>query len=276
VFEVHDLWPLTPIELGGMSSKHPFIRVLQWAENYAYRKANRVVSMLPKAKGHMVEHGMEEHKFVYIPNGVDVSGWQGNYGELPTPHRAALHDLKRRGLFLVGYVGGHATSNALESFIDSALELQSSPVALVLVGQGTEKDALRRRAEALHLSNVVFLPPVAKASVPALLSEMDLLFLGWRRSKLYRFGISPNKLLDYMMAAKVVLHATEAPNDPVVESGCGLSVPPEDSLAIGAAIRHLMKLPSHERERMGVRGRSYVMTHHDYRKLAAQFIDIIK
>uniref|UniRef100_UPI00286B7996 glycosyltransferase n=1 Tax=Roseateles sp. TaxID=1971397 RepID=UPI00286B7996 len=48
VYEVHDLWPLSPIELSGMSPRHPFAMLCQKAENEAYRDADVVVSMLPK------------------------------------------------------------------------------------------------------------------------------------------------------------------------------------------------------------------------------------
>lgn len=53
VFEVHDLWPLSPMELGGMSRWHPFILLAQAAENYAYRHADVVISMLPKVREYM-------------------------------------------------------------------------------------------------------------------------------------------------------------------------------------------------------------------------------
>ena len=75
VYEVHDLWPLSLIELGGMSKFHPFTLLIQAAEKFAYKNAHFVVSLLPKAASHMQAHGMHPSKFVYIPNGVDISEW---------------------------------------------------------------------------------------------------------------------------------------------------------------------------------------------------------
>ena len=86
VFEVHDLWPLSPIELGGMSPKHPFIMLCQAAENYAYRHADVVVSMLPKVAGHMQAHGLDLRKLHIVPNGIALEEWQGD----PAPLREDL------------------------------------------------------------------------------------------------------------------------------------------------------------------------------------------
>ena len=82
-------------------------------------------------------------------------------------------------------------------------------VALVFVGQGPEKRALQRRARQTGLENTVFLPPVPKTSMPALLTSMDACFIGWNRKPIYRFGVSPNKLFDYMMAGRPVIRAIE-------------------------------------------------------------------
>ena len=60
IYEVHDLWPLSPIELGGMSPKHPYIMLMQRAENQCYKSSDYVVSLLPCAKGDMLEHGMAD------------------------------------------------------------------------------------------------------------------------------------------------------------------------------------------------------------------------
>ncbi len=272
IFEVHDLWPLSPRVLGGMPVWHPFIVAMQVAENRAYRWADRVVSLLPLAREHMVHHGMAPEKFVYIPNGVAVDEWTSSRAPLPEAHQRVLAQLRSEGKFIVCYAGSHGVANALEYFVEAAPLLEGSPVHLVLVGAGPEKPALDARARRLSAQRVTFLPPVPRQGLPALFALADVLYLGWRRCVLYRYGISPNKLLDYMMAAKPVLHAVEAGNDPVAEAQCGLSVEPENPRAIAKGIRQLVALPRQEREGMGARGRAFVLERHDYRILAQQFL----
>jgi glycosyltransferase involved in cell wall biosynthesis len=274
--EVHDLWPLSPIELGGMSPRHPFILLMQWAENFSYRHADRVVSMLPRAADHMQKHGMARHKFAHIPNGVDVAWWNRNQDSIARPHVETVRRLKQQGRFVVGYTGAHGLANALQNLIDAAARLQTEPVTFLLVGQGPEKQALQKQAEKRGLDNVEFLPPVEKSAIPSLLAAMDALFIGWNRKPIYRFGICPNKLMDYMMAGKPILHAVEAGNDPVAEAACGSSVAPEDPVALAAAVSRLMALPPAEQAALGRRGKEYVLANHDYRTLARKFLVLMQ
>lgn len=273
IFEVHDLWPLSPMELGNMSSWHPFVIVMQRAENYAYRVADRVVSMLPKAEEHMRAHGMAPEKFIYVPNGISVEEWGKGSEAVPTEHEATLAKLRGAGFFTVGYAGAHGLANALETLIHAASLLRDQPVHFVLVGQGPEKKSLQQKAAQRGLSNVTFLPAVSKNAIPVLLRAMDALYVGWRRRALYRFGVSPNKLMDYMMAGKPVIHAIEAGNDMVAESGCGVSIPPEDPAAIADAVTCLMQLSQRQRAAMGSKGREYVRANHDYTALARRFLE---
>ena len=117
-----------------------------------------------------------------------------------------------------------------------------------------------------------FFDPVPKAQVPALLRRFDLAYIGWHRQPLYRFGISPNKLIDYMMAARPVLHAVDAGNDPVAEAGCGLTVAPEQPQAIADAILSLMALGAAKRAQLGQRGRAFALAHHTYPVLGQRFL----
>lgn len=272
IFEVHDLWPLTPMELGGYSRWHPFILLMQAAENYAYTHADAVVSMLPNALDYMVQHGLPPQRFYHIPNGINMAEWT-THGELPAEHQKLLSMLRQHGLRIVGYVGSHGISNALEVLLETARRLNNEQIAFVLVGQGPLKEQLQARAH--DLPHVFFLPPVPKTCLPVLFHHMDLLYIGWNKNPLYRFGISPNKLLDYMMAAKPVIHSVEAANDLVAESQCGLSVPAEDPEAVATAIITLTQMSPADLEQMGQRGRDYVLAHHDYRVLAQKFLDLV-
>ena len=273
VFEVHDLWPLSPMELGGMSRRHPFIRLMQAAEDYAYRHADTVISILPHPHSHMAAHGLAPHKLHVVPNGVDPAEWTAAPAPLPPPVAALLANLRAQGRTLVGYAGSHGAANALDTLIDAAGLLQAQPLAFVLAGSGPDKQQLQRRVQAAGLRHVHFLTPLPKACMPALLGSFDIAYLGWRRQPLYRYGISPNKLGDYFMAARPVIHAVDAANDPVADAGCGLSIAPDDPVALAAAIGRLAALPAPERYALGQRGASYARRHLDYAVLARRYLD---
>lgn len=276
LFEVHDLWPLSPIELGGMSKDHPFIILMQWAENYAYRNADLVVSLLPKAKEYMLQHGMKPEKFIHIPNGIDLTEWQSDQAELPDEHMKAISNTKATGYFMVAYAGAHGLANALDYFLDAAYQMQEYPVRFVLIGQGPEKDRLIRKTQARRQENIIFLPPVDKRIMPVILDQMDALYIGLKGNSLFRFGVSPNKLMDYLMAGKPIINAIMSGNDIVTESGSGISIPPENPGEIVHAVLYLMYLPIEKRMEMGQKGKAYVMMHHDYKVLAQQFIASIE
>ncbi len=275
-YELHDLWPLSPIELGGMSPRHPFIRVMQWAEDFACRHVASVVSLLSLAEPHLRDHGLPSGKFHYVPNGINVEEWGKSIAAMPAQHSEVMARLKSQHRFLIGYTGSHGVANALAVLLRAAALLSSHPVSFVLIGKGPEKASLQTMAAQLRLENVEFLPPVPEAVVPSVLEQMDCLFLSWQRTPLYRFGTSPNKLIDYMMAARPVLQAIDAEIDLVRECGCGMSVPAEDEVAIAQAILAMMAMPAERRHAMGQCGRQYAEKHHDRRQLALRFLEVFE
>jgi glycosyltransferase involved in cell wall biosynthesis len=275
VYEVHDLWPASPIELSGMSRWHPFILMCQKAENDAYCDADIVVSMLPVVAEHMRAHGLDLRKLHIVPNGVALEEWQTDPRPLPRELATYLAALKRGGRTIVGYAGSHGLPNALDVLLDAAKLLADDKISFVLVGDGHEKARLAERVRAEGLDHVAMLAPVPKAQIPALLATFDIAYIGWQRVPIYRFGIAPNKLMDYMMAGRAVLHSVEAGNDPVTEADCGLTVAPESATAVAEGLRELAATTPEVRALMGERGRAFVVEHHSYRVLAQRFIDAV-
>jgi len=272
IYEVHDLWPLSPMELGGMSKYHPFIATMQHGENFAYRKADAVISMLPKTQEHMQSHGLDLKKWHYIPNGIVINDWKIN-NELEKNIEEKINNLKAQKKIIIGYTGGHAISNSLHTIID-AVKLLNNNIHFVFIGDGSEKEKLIRQAQGLK--NITFLQSIPKYQIPKVLGLFDILIITWNKSPLYRFGINPNKIFDYMMAQKPIIHATDAPNKFVDEAKCGIAIEPENPKAIVNAINKLSSLSDSELEEMGKKGKEFVLKNHDYKILAQQFIDIIK
>lgn len=272
LFEVHDLWPLSPMELGGYSRWHPFIMLLQAAENHACRHADAIVSILPKVRAHLEAHGMAPHKLHIVPNGADPVEWLRTDTALPPQAERMLAAARHGADCLVGYAGTHGLANALDTLLDAAALLRGQRVAFVLAGGGPEKERLQGRARELGLDNVYFLDPVPKHAVPALLRRFDLAYIGWQRQPLYRFGIAPNKLIDYMMAARPILHAVEAGNDPVAEAACGITLAPEDPQALAAAVLRLAGTSPAERAALGLRGQRYALANLTYPVLGQRFL----
>jgi glycosyltransferase involved in cell wall biosynthesis len=274
IYEVHDLWPLSPMELGGYSKHHPFIMIMQWAENFAYRHVDKVVSILPCAEEHMREHGLKAGKFVHIPNGIILNDWKFPI-ELPEEHLTLLTELKAEGKFIIGFAGSHGIANSLDIIIKVVASLIDESINLVLVGNGAEKERLQKYVIDNNISNIYFLPPVNKLAIPSLLKLMDALYIGLQKQPLFRFGISPNKIFDYMMSGKPIIQAINAGNNIVKEAKCGLSVKPDNVEDITSAICKLYQMPEEERKEMGENGRRYVLEHHTYDILGIHFLNIM-
>lgn len=277
VFEIHDLWPLSPMELGGYSSKHPYIMLMQAAENFAYKKSQYVVSMLPKVHNHVQGRGLDMEKLHIIPNGiVDISSsHRRNSGHISHIEQR-ISELKNKGYFIVGYAGSHGIPNALTYLIGALEILKSEKIACVMVGNGTEKDSLVAQSKTLESDRIIFFDSINKDDIPKLLSYFDIAYIGWNKHPLYRFGISPNKIMDYMMAGLPVLHSVTAANDPVMDAMCGLSVAAEDSNAISQGIVHLRNIGEEDRVAMGLRGRDFALANYTYSVLASRFLSIFK
>jgi len=273
VFEVHDLWPLTPMLLGGYSPRHPYIRLLQRAEDYAYRRADTIISLLPHARDYMVGRGMGAHKFLHVPNGLPVSRGRPHEAELPPEVEALIERERMKGRFLVGFAGSIGLGVAIETVFAAAARLRAEGVAFVIAGDGLKVRGLRHQVQQSGLDNFHLLGRLPKASIPRFLRHMDVLTIPWPHNPLYRFGVSPNKVFEYMLAGRPIVQASGASNDLIGEAACGVTVTPEDPVAFAAAVSGLRALPAEERRRLGENGRRFVADRHDCRVLARRFLE---
>lgn len=265
VFEVRDIWPLTLTEIGGYSSKHPLIRMMQWVEDKAYRDSDAVVSNLKNAHKHMASRGMDSTKFTWIPNGISIDEVEQAEGLEPQQ----LEEIPKNK-FVIGYAGTFGLANDLPTLLGAAKELKNHPdIVFVLVGGGKDKEGLVAYADKHGLDNVIFMGSVEKRRIPSILSCFDVLVVGAKKQPMYRFGVSPNKLFDYLAAGKsIIYHIDSGDYQPVKEARCGYEVQPESPLEIAAAVLKLFNMTKSDRELMGRNGRLAALEQYEYSQLA--------
>eukprot|EP00439_Symbiodinium_sp_Y106_P088934 s1_g1470.t1 len=267
VLEIRDMWPDSLVELGGYSKYHPFIQMLAYLEKWLYRHADRIVVLLEGAGEEIKETAAPKGvQTEWIPNGVDLSLF-------PVPDAP-----ETKAGFVVLYAGAHGLANGLDTFLDAARICQDAgdPVTFRLVGDGPRKAVLQQRAADEGLANVEFRAAVAKSDVAGELAQADAFYMPLKHSPVFRLGISPNKLFDYMASARPVIFAVDTPKDPVQAAEAGISIPPENPVELARSVQALMNLSPSEREVMGANARTYVEAHHSNTILAKKLHDLLQ
>ncbi|MBN2549231.1 MAG: glycosyltransferase family 4 protein [Anaerolineales bacterium] len=260
LFEVRDLWPAFAIEVGVL--RNPLlIRLSNWLERFLYRHADRVMVNSPGFIQHVQDRGARQVEL--IPNGTDPRMFDPSADGVLFRQQYGL-----AGKYVALYAGAHGMSNDLGVALQAAQLLADRPeIAVVLVGDGKEKPALQSQATALGLTNVHFIPPVAKSQMGEVLAAADACIAILKPVPMYA-TVYPNKVFDYLAAARPVILAIDGVIREVVEkANAGVFVPPGDPQALAEAISYLAAQRGRGRE-MGLNGRHYLEQHFDRASLA--------
>lgn len=266
VFEVRDIHPLTLIEECGISRWNPLILLMAWVEKLGYKKADLIVGTMPNLKEHVCEVLGFEKEVFHSPLGIHEI-WNN-----PSSSSDLVDSLfSGASGFVVGYAGSMGVSNALKPFIQAIQTLsERKDIFFVLIGDGDLKPLLIE--ELTGLSNVTIGPKIPQKEIPYFLSKCDLLYLSTHTSKVWKYGQSMNKLIDYMMAGKPIVASYSGYPSMLDEANCGLFVPTDDVQTIVDALLYFKNMHPDERRCYGERGREWVQQFQNYKGLASAYL----
>jgi glycosyltransferase involved in cell wall biosynthesis len=165
------------------------------------------------------------------------------------------------------------TTNALETIIECVKDMEGdNRFFFLFLGKGD----LRNRfvAETKGLRNVAFVPRVERSQVGTVLRRCDLLYFAVQNSPVWKYGMSLNKLIDYMMAAKPVLASYSGYPSMLDESRCGEFVPAGDVAALKSALHRFAELPAERLSAMGEAGRNWLIANRRWDVLADRYLAI--
>lgn len=254
VLEVRDLWPEVLVEMGQMTAGSRLYRSLEGLARWVVARAEVVITNAPGVRDELIERGLDPSCVHVVSNGADVLPPVD--AEERRRCRAAL-DLADDELVVV-YAGAHGPANGLDLALDAAADLaHTNPeVRLLFVGDGPLKEALVDRASRDGLTNLRFDAARPKDQMPQVFGAADIGLHVLADVGLFTYGVSPNKVFDYMAAGLAVL--TNNPgtiSDLVTDADAGVAVAPQ---GIADGIRALVAAGADERAAMGERGRAMI------------------
>ena len=271
IYEVRDIWPKTLVSLGNISSKNPIVKLMKWCEEYSYKHCSAACSNLENAYIHMESRGLDKKKFSWIPNGVDIDEFN-SASKLKSPYSNIIC----RDKFTIGYTGSIGLANSVFYLVEAAGSLVNYPnIQIIIIGKGNQLNELKAKAKRERINNILFLAPIEKKYLYSTLSLFDVCFIGWNDNPIYEFGIAPNKIPEYMMAGKPIIHSYSGKCDPVSKARAGITTPAESSKDIKTAILELNSLSKTELNKIGTKGHKFAMEHYDYLKISKEYINFL-
>lgn len=273
IFEVRDIWPLSAILVAGYSKWHPFILFLRWIEKFGYRNSDIIVSPLSNLKQHIAESiGRRKFTFQHLPHGFDKSLLNGGQA-LP---KEFIDTYIPKGKFIFGYIGNIVSAYDLDSLIDCAAQLhqESTHIHFLILGDGDYKSNLIKKAEGL--TNITFIPRIPKMQITHFLSFCQVATNFLRPEPLFEYGVSPQKLVDYMLAGKPILMAYTGYKTMVEELNCGIVVESSNVPKLVEGIKRMSQMSENELNEMGERGRNYLLNNLEWSRLIENNISIFQ
>jgi glycosyltransferase involved in cell wall biosynthesis len=276
IFEVRDLWPQTAVEMGVIRATGISAKILYAWEKLMYKKAEKIIVLLPYAENYIKNKGINPKKIIWIPNGVDLERFD-NSEPLNSSLKIFRSIMKYKDKFKVIYTGAHGVPNGLDIIVEAAalIKDEAPEIHFIFFGEGTEKERLKSKSKTFKLNNITFYDSVPKSSISSVLSLADCLIVSVPNFNIYNYGISLNKLFDYLASTKPIITAGNPKNNIIKDAKAGITIESENPEILAEGILKIQKMSEEEREQLGANGRAYVEKYHTSKVLAKKLEKIL-
>lgn len=236
VVEVRDLWPLSIVEYNNISSKNPIIIALYMLEKRIYKRADALVFTMPGGKDYIIDKKWDKkvalEKIFNINNGIDVEEQERQVKE----NAFSDPDLDD-GSFKVIYCGSIRKVNNVGSLIEAAeLLKEDKELKFLIYGAGNQREELETYCKENGVDNVIFKGYVDKKFVPYICTKAGANIISVKQTGVSKYGVSWNKLFDYMNAGKPVISTVKVNFDFIEGNECGISCENQNAKTIADAI----------------------------------------
>ena len=265
IMEVRDLWP-DSIKAVGAMKESVVLKYFSKEEKWCYSSAKKIVVVTNSFKREIAKKGISEDKIFVIKNGANT--------ELFKPREKSQELLRKLGLEgkrVLGYVGTLGMAHKIDFLIDCVKELDD--YALMILGNGAEKENIQQKIEGEGIKNVVLLDSVSKNEVAEYIALQDAALVNLRKSSLFTTVI-PSKIFETAsMRIPILLGVDGEAREMVEEFGAGLFYEPENREDFLEKLNILFSSP--EVYKSCCEGGEKLAAAYDRKRLAAEMLEII-
>lgn len=274
--EVRDLWPEMWLLNGEKNKLDPMVLFFGHIEKWAYKRADKIIySMLYGDKYICDKLGFPREKVALIGQPMDCKRYLANSQKQGLPQEI-LEFIKDS--FVCVFTGYYMEYEGVYTMLESAKEIQKMghPIKFLFLGSGKEEQGMKEFAKNEKLENVLIYGRISKELIPAILCSCDICLAHCStkgKPESFKYGISKNKVNEYLYSGHCVIYGRDDENDPVAKYGAGYVVHPFHPEEFTKRILEVYGMDDSQRNAFGKNGRAYIENYHKVESLVDRLID---
>jgi len=279
IAEVRDLWPEMWLLNGEKGKLDPMVIFFGTIEKWAYKKADKIIySMLYGDKYICGKLGFPKNKVALIGQPMDCERFDRNEVEKASEVPEEIKKFTADSFtcvftgYLMEYEGVHVMLKAAKEFHDKGVQIK-----FLFIGSGKEEEAMKKYVADNKLDNVLIHGRISKELIPAILRSCDICLAHCAtegKEESFKYGISKNKVNEYLYSGNPVIYGRDDPMDPVAKYGGGYVIKPFKPEQFVQRIQEIYDMKPEERAKFGENGKNYIIKFHRVDSLVDKLLEV--
>lgn len=279
IAEVRDLWPEAFLLSGEKKWYDPIVLFFRGIERWMFKKADKIIySMLYGDKYFCDKCGLPQNKVFLIEQPMDCERFDRNSSEKINEVPKVIRDFIYNS-FVCVFTGYFMYYEGVMQMLEAAKMLKDNGITIkfLFIGSGEAEEKMRKYVNDNNLENVLIYGRISKEFIPAILTRCDIClahcaFNG--KENAFKYGISKNKVNEYLYSGNCVIYGRDDENDPVAKYGAGYVINPFDSKQFYEKIIEVYSMNPEKRSEFGKNGRNYINKYHRTESLVDKLLEI--
>lgn len=272
ILEIRDLWPESIPAVGAIQSQG-ILQIFEKIVQFLYRKAEQIVVVTDAFKDDLIEKGIDPQKITVLKNGANLDFFSQSLEQQQLERLRKTHQLEDK--FVVSYIGTLGMAHRADILLEAAQQCSDDEVVFVVIGTGSEREAIAQKQAQLQLPNFRLIEKQPKKWIPYFLQLTDVSVVHLKNTPAFQ-KVIPSKMFESMVMQKPVVLGVQGEARKILQAAQGgIAIEPENVAALVAAVLQL-KQNKALYQKMAKSGYEHVCRNYDRKKIAKRYWEFFK